>query len=508
MPKLGEILYNKLKNELLPTEKKIGKTLYTDNDKKFLDKTKELQESWKAMALFFQEIKYVSSASNYEIFDNAYKFCYDMAGAVKYSREIADDTAADRATRVYEDIKSYRDFDKALERLFPDSGKNSSSISIYLANVYKKYEQEYENAVTRPKQPINPSAPEQINYEHDLYNYKRTEALMTTNAGKNLIKGLRGLQNYIKDGNSIDNELAEDLNNKIKNVDKKITPYQQNLDVQRESYLKYLKVNLDNSHRLLGNSPEYGRMLNSARNLYNNWKEKDADERGELVDAAFYATEDYISRKRGSHNENDWTPITKEEKKLFALANNLLKTVEDLLDEDLTNPDKKDLIEDDENENDIEKLAKIKLNDYSDEYDIAFEEDVKYDVLAKAVAVNVLMQMGKNGICGSESTPEQIFSKNIIDQLAAEVKQTQWFKNNKDGLKQKVFRKVNGVVTSMEKKDFSELGFDMVALNINLGDPKLESAKITSTQPEQDNVKDIDDMNTNSNDNKSIGKKL
>ena len=503
MPKLGEILYNKLQEELLPTEKKIGgKTVDEDT---FNEKTTELQESWKAMALFFNEIETVSTASDFEIFYNAYKFCRDMAGAVKYSREIADDTAADRATRVYEDIKSYRDFDKALERLFPDSGKNSSSISIFLAKVYKTYE----IIATRPEPPINPSAPEQINYEHDLYNYKRTEALMTTNAGKNLIKGLRGLQNYIKDGNSIDNELAEDLNNKIKNVDKKITPYQQNLDVQRESYLKYLKVNLDNSHRLLGNSPEYGRMLNSARNLYNNWKEKDADERGELVDAAFYATEDYISRKRGSHNENDWTPITKEEKKLFALANNLLKTVEDLLDEDLTNPDKKDLIEDDENENDIEKLAKIKLNDYSDEYDIAFEEDVKYDVLAKAVAVNVLMQMGKNGNCGSESTPEQIFSKNKIDQLAAKVKQTQWFKNNKDSLEnleKMVFKKKeNGVTIPMEPQDINKLNYSIADLNINFGSPKTGLATNPSNQLEQKKGKNTDGNKPIGN--KPIGKK-
>ena len=316
---LGEKIYAKLNAKLT------NKPQLDDED------SQKLQESLNAMALFFDKLA-DASYDTCNLFTVAFQSCKDMADAV-----------ANHTTDTLED-EDYSNFDDAWEAIFPDGENDYSTLKTKLNELNKTTV----ISTNTLDQPINPSTLEQINRIRDKYREKTSGLRTTTNAGKNLIKGIRGLQTYID----------KDLDEKIKHVEKGIEPYQQRLEESSGPYLKSLMDSLDSSKRWFQNSSEYGEMLNSAKALYAGWGENAsaknasaknaiAKKRKKLAAAAYRAANKYINSKRGRNNtDKNWTPITKEGKKRFKLAQYLLETVTDLFGEDLKNPDKEDLIDD------------------------------------------------------------------------------------------------------------------------------------------------------------------
>ena len=466
----------------------------------FYKKKSNLHESLSILyPFFFKMAQEEENTENKRLFDNAGYFCSAMSleAAFSYYQKPSDPT-----TRISkeENLKHYADLDKALDLLFATQNRKpayllNSHLNVIHANPLKKVEEP------------NPSAIEQIRNDYAEYNDSKSESSTAIETGEDLIKGIKGLQTYINnDGlNKKQREENSALDAKLKQIVKlaknEVILQKQQLDSIRETHLKKLGAAISDSRRLRKNSNEYGDMLTSAQNLSQKWAESNEVDRRDLLNKAKEAADVYITGKG--------PPITKEGKKRYALAHSLLKTVKNLLQEDLTNPktDKENLINDDEiniieinedeNENEIistrstspterrndriKERAQKKLDAYSRYYyNIAIGENAQYNVLAKAAAVNVLMQLGIKD--NSKSEPSQIFSKDNINQVAATVKQTQWFKKNMNKLEQMVFKKENDVTMPMELQDIIKLNYSITDLKRNLGAKKPGSATTTSKQ--------------------------
>ena len=427
MPGLGKKLYDKIANELLPNDK--------DSQK--------LQESLYAMATVFRSIKdalsNVQDQKKATLFLDAINFCNAMHTAVESS-------ATNSAKSLNKYSEYYQKFDEALELLCNGSDESSSLLHNHLADAAL-----FAINNAEPDLPKNSSYAPKIEYNQNKYNNliqktKEKGRAIPIGIGEQLIKGIKGLQTYIKEGlaeDKIDNDLDNDLNEKIKHVEEVIQQPQ-----KQQQKLESIKN--ENEHKNDIFKKDKSDLIEN--NIIDN---KKSDIIAPIKNSGNSKT---ASEIREMHN----FPITFE--------------------------------------------ANSKSYRYSGKFVSAKTSEEKGDWLAKAAAVNVLMQIGIKDTRNPK--PTQIFTEDNINEVAAAVKKLPLFKGDMNELENKVFQNKynpNKMFMLMEQEDINELIVSMGNLNINFGSQKTGPA--TNQSPQLNQGKNIDDMNTNANDKKSNGKK-